>query len=193
MINVIACALGALLAILPSVCGAATVEYVLPFIDEAPEIDGNLGEAAWEAAPEPPAMTETGLAGEEAKNPTEVRMLAGAEALYLGLAMTSAPGRVPQAQSRERDGKTFMDASVEVFLSTEPEGELWYRLCVNAAGAIADSISAPKLTAEQRRAWDPEWAQAVEAREGGWTAEMSIPYAAFQVEDTNRVASATRL
>ncbi len=161
---------------------AEPVEYVCPFVDEGPETDGTLDEPAWTAAPAPPAFTEMGLSTAEAKDPTGVRMLAGPEALYLGLDMTSAPGQPPTAVERERDGKTFNDDSFELFLCTDPGEGRWYRLCMNAAGSIADSLSDPGLMPEERVAWNPEWRHAAVSREGGWSAEAAIPWAAFGLE-----------
>lgn len=159
---------------------AEPVEYVCPFVEQEPEIDGRLDGPAWALAPEPPVFVEMGFSTQPAKNPTQVRIVAGPRALCVGFELTSAPGRQPTAEPRERDGRTFADDSFEAFVSPGPAEERWYRLCMNAAGSIADSISDAGLSAEERRAWNPEWQHAASSRVGGWTAEAAIPWAAFE-------------
>jgi len=163
-----------------AVQAAEPVEYVCPFVEQEPQIDGKLDDPAWALAPEPPVLTETGVSRRPAGNSTTVRVVAGPRALCLGLELRCAQDREPKAEARERDGRTFADDSFEAFVSPGPAEERWYRLCMNAAGSIADSISDAGLSAEERRAWNPEWQHAASSRVGGWTAEVAIPWAAFE-------------
>jgi len=170
-----------LLILAPAAWGAEPREYLCPFVEQEPQIDGTLDDAAWRLAPEPPTFTETGFSKRRANNATAVRILAGPRALHIGLEMQSAPGSAPRAEARERDGRTFEDDSFEAFISTVPIEGQWYRLCMNAAGSIADSISDPDLSPEEATAWDPDWQHAARVREGGWTAEAAIPWTAFDI------------
>jgi len=170
------------LAVVTVTATAQPSEYVVPFVEDAPEIDAMLGESVWDAAPEPPAFTEMGLSTREAANTSDVRILAGPEALYLGFELTGAPGEMPVAEERERDGATHMDDSLEVFVNPDPLEGRWYRLCVNAVGSFADTISDPALQGEERVRWAPEWQRAAASHEGGWTAEMALPWELFGAE-----------
>ncbi len=161
---------------------AQVAEYVCPQIDEPPVLDAALDDACWQEAPEPPAFYRLGMGGDEAPAQTRVRFVMDEEALYVGVDADTRAGEVPQPPERERDGKVWYDAGIELFLSPSFVDDTYYQLAFNAVGSYADLRNAPGLGAEEKAAWNPDWEVVAKPREGGWSAEARIPWAAFALE-----------
>ncbi len=175
----------ALCSVLCSLCaptfGQGAAEYVCHWAREAPVIDGDLGDACWADAQEPPVFFQTGVAAGPARNRTQARLMMDEGALYLGVDATTAPGRPPSARQRPRDGKTWSDDSIELFLATSFVDDSYYHLTVNALGSRMDARHAPDVPPDQQMAWNPDWELATRSNVGGWQAEARIPWAAFSL------------
>ena len=173
----------ALLSLITGVmCSAQPVEYVCPAVDEAPVLDAALDDACWQQAPEPPTFYRVGIGGEAAPAQTRVRFVMDEEALYVGVDADTREGEMPVARERERDGKVWYDAGIELFLSPSFVDDTYYQLAFNAVGSYTDLRNAPGLGFEEKAAWNPQWALVAEPREGGWSAEARIPWVAFGLE-----------
>ncbi len=165
---------------------AEPVTHLCPSTPLAPVIDGRLDEPAWRAAPVVSGWFDTGPAGSPVADRLEIRLLHDAKALYVGGTVRLPTGRAPQAPRRERDGNLWGDDELELFLAPDGEGLSRFHLAVNAAGAIADSRSAPGLTVAQSVAWNPDWTVAVSSEPGVWRFEAAVPYAALGVDPPAR-------
>ena len=157
--------------------GEAT-EYVCPQIAEAPVLDAALDDACWPQAPEPPTFYRLGVGADEAPAQTRVRFVMDDDALYVGVDADTREGETPAAIERERDGKVWYDAGVELFLSPSFVDDTYYQMALNAVGSYADLKHAPGMSPDDKIAWNPEWEIAAKPREGGWSAEARIPWAA---------------
>ena len=89
------------------------------FVDEAPVLDGILDDAAWQAAvPLDHFVQRDPQQGEPSSEPTQVRVVYIAEAIYFGfLCRDSNPDRIV-ATERRRDQDLSKDDSVAILLDT---------------------------------------------------------------------------
>jgi hypothetical protein len=136
-------------------------------------VDGRLDEPAWNTAT--PATEFTQLdpnEGQPASERTEVRVLIGDDALYVGARLfDSEPGKVKGLLAR-RDDNTSSDL-FEVFIDSYHDHLTASRFRINPAGAIRDaSIGAD---GSEDDSWDPVWSAVAQVDPSGWTAEMRIP------------------
>ena len=167
------------LLVAASTCLADRPEYICPFVDDAPALDGLLDEAAWQQAPEPPTFTSLGISEDPAPAATRLRMLAAPDALYLAIDAQSRAGQMPEATERARDAGACGDDSIELHVYPDPNAESYAWLAVNAVGAYQDRLVDAEVAPEQQAAWDPDWRRATQVREGGWSAEVAIPWEAL--------------
>ncbi|MBN2452043.1 MAG: DUF4091 domain-containing protein [Lentisphaeria bacterium] len=133
-----------------------------------PVLDGHLAEPLWrDASPIRDFVDHTGQA--LAREQTRAWIAFDDEALYVAFDCPHAPGARLQVKARQRDGTTWLDDSVEVFLDPDHDHESYLQFCVNAEGVLRDS-----------RGRDPAWnspARAVSQRRAdGWSVEIAIPF-----------------
>ena len=157
-------------------------EYVCLPTDAVPVIDGALDDPCWQAAERPPVFHAVGQGMGPAANPTRVRMVMDAEALYVAVDAEVAPGHMPSAQQRDRDGKVWNDAGLEIFLADDFTTRDYYHMIFTAAECFADIRHAKGLTPQEGLAWNPDWEMSSTMREGGWSGEARIPWAAFGLD-----------
>jgi len=136
-------------------------------------VDGRLDESAWAAAPAATGFTQLDPdEGKPASERTEVRVLIGDDALYIGARLfDSEPGKVKGLLARRDDG-TSSDL-FEVFIDSYHDHLTAARLRVNPAGAIRDAMIGADGSEDD--SWDPVWSAATQVDSLGWTAEMRIP------------------
>ena len=141
-----------------------------------PRIDGDLSDPAWSRAD---AATEFRVVGGRtpAKQPTTVRFLYDASALYLAFDCgKQGPEPVVRETTQRDDPNLFRDDEVELFLAVFPDAEQkFWQLALNAANAQWDSIG---TDAGQNLAWT----SATRVTEKGWTAEVAIPFRGLGLE-----------
>ncbi len=136
-------------------------------------IDGRLDEAAWQAA-----EVATGFRqfepdeGAPASLRTEVRVLYGATALYVGAVMHDPePDQIRRPLSR-RDEPGDTDrfvVAIDGYLDRQSANVF----TLTAAGVQLDAARSGNSF---DRSWDAVWTSAVRLTPEGWTAELSIPY-----------------
>ena len=140
----------------------------------APELDGRLDDAAWEAAPVLSGFWQKEpREGEPATERTEVRFLYDDHALYVGARMWSGdPARIQAPVSRRdvNDAAEF----IAVSLDTYHDRRTAYTFSVTAAGTRGDLYHA-RDTEDGDAQYDPVWEARVARDSAGWTAEMRIP------------------
>ncbi len=136
-------------------------------------IDGRLDESAWNAATPVTEFTQMDPdEGKPASERTEVRILIGDDALYVGARLfDSEPDKVKGLLARRDDG-TSSDL-FEVFLDSYHDHLTASRFRVNPAGAVRDA--AIGSDGNEDDSWDPVWSAAAQVDSLGWTAEMRIP------------------
>lgn len=145
-------------------------------VSSAPRVDGVLDEACWSLVE--PIGELTQVEPDEGAPPidrTEVRVLHGPDALYVGFRCFDADPAAIVRTTRQRDGDLEDDDRVEIVLDTFGDGRNAYFFEINAAGAKGDAL----VTAngdEVNDDWDGIWDAAARVDEAGWTAELAIPF-----------------
>lgn len=152
-------------------------------LPSAVTIDGVLEEPAWSAAPLATGFTQREpLSGSPATEPTEFRVLTDERGLYLGIRLHDAdPGGLLR-KLRGRDAGALParqfwneDDSVAILLDTFHDHRNAYYFAVNPNAARTDAL----ITDEGlviNFDWDGVWEAATSVDEGGWTAEIFVPW-----------------
>ena len=157
---------------------------------EAPAIrvDGRLDEAAWARAAVLTGFTQSQpVEGIPASQETEVRVFHGPDALYFGVvAHDEDPGGI-RATLTQRDEGVTDDDWVRILLDTFDDRSQAYAFYVNPRGVQADGLWL--VGAEVRHGppvdFNPDflWESDARVTEGGWVAELRIPYVSLRFRD----------
>ena len=137
-------------------------------------VDGVLDEAAWMSAPTADTFTQTDPAeGEAASRRTVVRVLAGAQAIAIGVVCDDLNPSEIVSFSVRRDASLNNEDHVRVVLGPFRDGRSGYVFAVNPSGARYDALINPD--ASENADWDGIWEAATKRTETGWVAEIRIP------------------
>ena len=139
-------------------------------------IDGRLDEGSWAAAEPAAGFTQTDPAeGRPATERTEVRVLIGEDALFIGARLHDRePSKVKAALAR-RDDEIDSD-EFDVYLDTFHDHLSGVRFRVTPGGATLDGILGSSAQgSDEDDSWDPVWESATGIDSLGWTAELKIP------------------
>jgi hypothetical protein len=144
-------------------------------------LDGNLGEAAWNAAP---AITDfvqrEPVEGASPTDPTDVRIVYDDDAIYVGARMRSSGGVRAPLGRRDDDGQA---EHILVSLDTYLDRRTASTFGVTAAGVRLDSYSASDEFDSGDSGYSPVWGAQVFRDESGWVAEMRIPFSQLRFND----------
>ncbi len=136
-------------------------------------IDGRLDEVDWARAPVATGFRQVEPEeGAAPSQPTEVRVLYGETALYVGARLFDAEPRKVEKTLGRRDDINRADwffVSIDSYLDRKTA----FFFAVNAAGVQTDGTI---VGSEDDLSWDAIWASAVASDSLGWTAELRIPY-----------------
>lgn len=157
--------------------GPAVSGLVIPAVriqGDAPVIDGFLNDEAWQAAPVASDFTQLEPnEGEAATEKTEVRVLYGADALYVAFrAFDSQPDSIA-GQLTRRDADSYSDA-VHVIIDSYFDRRTAFHFGVNPVGVKVDIYRYDDT--QEDSSWDAVWDVATRIDAQGWTAEFRIPY-----------------
>lgn len=148
-------------------------------------IDGRLDEEAWSHASAASGFIQgTPVEGIPAEEDTEVRIIIGGGAIYVGARMyESDPSTIVKRLVR-RDQEGIYDY---VSISLDPNRDLrtGYYFRVTAANVQVDQY----YYNDQRldRAWNAVWQSAVHHDDLGWTAELRIPLSQIRYESSDDI------
>ena len=148
-------------------------------------IDGRLDEGAWAGAEPATEFTQTDPAeGRPSTERTEIRVLIGDDALYVGARLFDREsGRVKAALAR-RDDDVEAD-EFDVYLDTFHDHLSGVRFRVTPGGAVLDGILGSSAQgSEEDDSWDPVWESATQVDSLGWTAELRIPLSQLRYNST---------
>ena len=160
-------------------------ETMAPTISASPlvgsiEIDGVLDEAAWLAAEMFSDFRQREPNdGEPVSERTEVRLLAGPDALYIGAWMFDSEPDQIRATLVRRDVVSDFDYFY-VNLDSRHDHNTSYAFTLTPSGAYQDA--ALGTDGEYDFGWDPVWEGAASQDEGGWYAEWRIPYSQLRFD-----------
>jgi hypothetical protein len=148
-------------------------------------VDGRLEEGSWATAEPASGFTQTDPAeGQPATERTEVRVLIGEDALYVGARLHDRePQRIKAALAR-RDDEVEAD-EFDVYLDTFHDHLSGVRFRVTPGGATLDGILGSSAQgSEEDLSWDPVWESATQVDSLGWTAEIRIPLSQLRYSST---------
>jgi len=148
-------------------------------------VDGRLFESSWTKAEPATGFTQTDPAeGQPATERTEVRVLIGEDALYIGARLHDRePKRIRAALAR-RDDDVEAD-EFDVYLDTFHDHLSGIRFRVTPGGATLDGILGSSAQgSEEDLSWDPVWESATQVDSLGWTAEIRLPLSQLRYNST---------
>jgi hypothetical protein len=178
-----------LLLVLLSLCAAANAAWAANWpehpslravrVAAGPAIDGDLSDAAWQAAPEFTDFTQHDpVDGAPPTMPTSIRIVYDDDAIYFGARMTD-PGP-PTSLLVRRDTFTQSD-----FLSFNIDPQLdrlsGSAFTVTPANVQIDSVLYNDIGEDG--SWDGVWESATKVFDGGWTAELRVPFSQLRFPD----------
>jgi hypothetical protein len=152
---------------------AASPHYRAVKVPEAPHLDGRLDDDAWKRAPASSFFTQkTPDEGSAPTESTEIRVVYDEDSLYV--AVDCSQTRSPMlAQLTRRDREVEGDG-IAIDLDTHADGKSAFEFAVSEAGVLVDSIRFNDTDISSD--WDENWDARVQTREGGWSAELRIPF-----------------
>lgn len=145
----------------------------VPGIGSPIVVDGCLDEDAWLSATR--VTLDYTAAGDKAPVQTIALLARDSENLYIAFGAEEPLIDRLKAEVTNRDGPTFSDDSVEVFLDPGAAGTEYYHLSTNTLGTLFDQkVFSPS--------WNAQWSAAAQLENGAWTAEMAVGFAALGVQ-----------
>ena len=145
-------------------------------VERPPSIDGQLDEAIWEGMCGPTDFYQKEpLEGQEATEVTRVCIAYDQANLYIGVEFRDSEPDEIRASELQRDSTLEGDDSFTVILDTFHDHRNAFLFRVNPLGTRSDAVirnESDRLSSE----WDEQWTEASAITEGGWTAEISIPF-----------------
>lgn len=145
------------------------------------DVDGRLDEPDWETAPVASGFRQfEPEEGAAASQRTEVRILYGKAAVYVGAMLyDTQPDRILQTLGRRDDFNQadWFTVSIDSYFDRKTA----YQFAVSAAGVQVDGIYTDGLD----ESWDAVWESAVQMTSEGWVAEMRIPYSMLRFAEAD--------
>ena len=141
-------------------------------------MDGILDEAAWELATPAREFTQSDPDfGAVATERTILKIIYDESNLYIGAELLDSEPDGVLYNQMVRDG--FLSGDDRFMWTLDPlfDQRSGYFFEINPAGAMGDAQLVPnRVETTQNRAWDGIWLARVTRHEGGWTAEIQIPF-----------------
>ena len=149
---------------------------------DAPVIDGRLDEAVWENATVVNDFHQIDpLEYQAPSDPTHILVFYDDDALYVGARM---PQTVDVLGNVLRQGQEFWSDDIfAVVLDTFNDKRNGYRFQVNPNGVRMEAIY--ENTTATNWDWTGIWRAAAREEDGGWTAEMAIPFKTLSFNPDN--------
>ncbi len=155
---------------------SARKQMAIPELPAAPQIDGDLSDAAWESAVRTDEwMINTG----DAPAPVQTTAWLGIHSgvLFVGVQADEPDVGGIVAEVTEDGGPAWNDDCIELFIDGNLDLTTSRQLVINAAGAVT-------LIDHGGGAWDAPVARAVSIGEDAWFAEFSVPLSALGLTGT---------
>ena len=151
-------------------------------------LDGVLDEPAWAtAAPVTSLVQLDPDEGQPASERTDVRILYDGEALYIGARLHDS--RAPRGRLVRRDAYVLDSDWLSIAIDSYHDHLSAFRFSVNPAGVRRDevftssgrTVSTTNAVVTDRgglvdASWDPVWSAETSVSDGGWVAEIRIPF-----------------
>jgi len=148
-------------------------------------LDGKLDEADWASASPVTSFTQSDPSeGAPASEKTEVRVLVGDDALYIGARLYESDPRNIRRRLSRRDESVDGDVFA-VALDSRHDHLTAYYFRVTAGGAMRDAVAGGPNGLDL--SWDAVWDAAVFTDSTGWSTEIRIPFSQLPYNRGDRV------
>lgn len=151
-------------------------ELVIPYIDPAPRVDGELDDAAWAGLPWIPLEHPFGRL-KKSDNNYGVKLGWNYKGIFIAFRCDDTDIR---ADKLPRDGALWSGDSFEVFFDPQDRGATHYEIAVNPRDSYYDYLIMPRHPGwEPARVtkWDMEGFEHVTVEDDeGWLAELFVPF-----------------
>jgi hypothetical protein len=163
--------------------GRRTVNALRLADAEAVTLDGRLDEPFWSrAVPAADFLQIDPDNGRPATEKTDVRIVFGREALYIGVTCFDSDPDGWIGWQMRRDERLFADDAFMWTIDTFLDGRSGYFFEMNPSGLMADALIG--LNGNNRE-WDGIWDARVRRSEMGWTIEIEIPFRTLNFDSTS--------
>lgn len=152
---------------------------------QAPKIDGELTDAAWNETPVLKDFIQNfPTFGLPVSQKTEVKILYDNTAIYVGAYLYDDPALI-RKQITARDGESQSDVDYfSIFLDTYNDHQNGFQFLVTTANVQTDARLSPNSTSDFNsfgdKTWDAVWESKVSMKADGWVVEMRIPYSSLR-------------
>jgi hypothetical protein len=157
--------------------GAATEvrRAVVTRASSAIAIDGVLDEPAWEAGETIGEIRQREPhQGEQATEPTAVKLLYDSQNLYIGIMCFDADPQQIIGTQMSRDADLSADDRIEILIDSFRDRHNANYFATNPLGALVDALIIEN--GEIKPEWDAIWLVRTHRSEKGWSAEFAIPF-----------------
>ena len=139
------------------------------------KLNGDLSEASWLDAPVLTNLkTTVPIEGGEPTGVTEVRILAEARNIYIGIICFDPDPSGIVSFSKLRDVDLQNEDHIRIVLDPSKDGQSGYIFGVNPSAARYDALVSNRGESENKN-WDGIWEAKTAITEKGWTVEIKIP------------------
>jgi hypothetical protein len=152
-------------------------EVVSPLVAGAVQVDGRLDEPLWRQSQANSPLVTLGAMLAPAREQAQGRVMHTADTLYLGVECKSGPA-APMQELPAHDRRIYNQERVEIFLDSSPDNAERYIIVVDRRGNRRLARLDGEGQEEPDLSWGGQVAVAVSEIEGGWTAEIAIPFVA---------------
>ena len=140
----------------------------------AVEIDGRIDPAEWEGAQHVTDFRQVQpLTGEAPADPVEAWILSTPEGLAVAWRVRMGEGVPRSRQAVQRDFEAQVDR-VNLVVDFDGDSRTAYNFTVSSTGGIADAVVTNENNFNDD--WDGNWRHAVSEDDGGWSAEILVPW-----------------
>ncbi|HUP62973.1 MAG TPA: DUF5916 domain-containing protein [Thermoanaerobaculia bacterium] len=147
---------------------------------KAPIIDGDLGDPAWESAPEITGFTQRDPdEGKPATQQTRIKVVYDDDAIYFGAVMEDDSKVTPLLARRDTDLNN--GDYIRISIDSQQDRLNGAAFVINASNVQMDMILYNDIYDDI--SWDAVWDSAVKIGEKGWVAEVRIPYSQLRFPD----------
>lgn len=148
--------------------------------EEAPVIDGDLSDAAWQAAPEITGFTQRDPnEGQPATHQTKLKVAYTNEAIYFAAVMDDEQKATPLLARRDSDLNN--GDYIRISIDSQQDRLNGAAFVVNASNVQMDMILYNDIYDDI--SWDGVWDSAAKITEKGWVAEMRVPFSQLRFPD----------